>query len=94
MFTPSAGLAESDARIGLTNLDGIGLIHRSNSTVAPTSLQQCDTWKQTKNLGTLQSTSADRRTTSGTVQWGFYQYKNVPSTGILDTSVNYEFWVE
>lgn len=94
IFTPTAGVAERDARIGMTNLEGIGLIHRSNSTVAPTSLQQCDTWKQTKNLGTLQSTSDGRRATQGTVQWGFYQYTDVPSTGTLDASVNYEFWVE
>ncbi len=94
IFTPSSGLWSSDSRVGLTNLDGIGLIHRNGTTEPPSSLQQCDTWNQTKNLGTLQSTSDNRRAVEGTVQWGFYQYKNTPATGNLDTSVNYEFWVE
>lgn len=94
IFTPTGGLLSNDARIGLTNLDGIGVIYRNKSTVAPTSLQQCDTWKKTQNIGALQATSDNRRSTDGTVQWGFYQYKNTPLSGALDTSVNYEFWVE
>ena len=95
IFTPSNGLWENDTnnRVGLTNLQGIGIVHR-NSSVTPTSLNQCDTWKKTKNLGQLQSTSNNRRSVQGTVQWGFYQYLDVPLTGKLDTSVVYEFWVE
>ena len=94
IFTPSRGMLESDERIGLTNLPSIGVVHRNNSTVPLTSLQQCDSWHEMRQMGTLFSNGLSKHTIEGTVQWGFYQYRNVQSMGTLDTSVNYEFWVE
>lgn len=92
LLTPTDTILESDNRIGKTNLEGIGIVHNFASENI-TSLNQAKPWFIDTDLGILQN-SGSLRKLEGKIQWGFYQYEANPQMGELNTSVNYEFWVE